>query len=136
MDGVSSKYQQVIEDNRLAVKDATHVNNVVTSSGEVSIDPSLFLSCSALCSYFAVAKPKALGESRIGGALFRAAPAAMSRIYHPLATKSVLSCCLPVSWVGGRVSELPKPGGSLVAPGGYREVVVADADSKPLLSHL
>eukprot|EP00973_Karenia_brevis_P021296 2928578-Karenia_brevis.AAC.1 len=117
MDGVSSSHQQVSDDGRQALKDASHFHNVVTSSFEVAIDPSLFLSCSALCAYFAVAKPKAMVEFGLGGESFRAATSAVSKLYHPLATKSVLTCCLPASWVGGRVSELPKPGGSLLSPG-------------------
>eukprot|EP00973_Karenia_brevis_P049047 6802907-Karenia_brevis.AAC.1 len=56
---------------------------------------------STLTSKFSHLKPKALGESCVGGELFAVCPRAFARLYHPLSTKFISSGVPPIQWAGG-----------------------------------
>ena len=106
------------------------------SANAVAIDPNLVPSVSSFTTSMVKLKPKALGESGLGGELFAAAPALFARIYHPVTIKVVLNCIPPIGFTGGRLIDLPKPGANHTLPVGYRDVTVCNSESKPLLGFL
>eukprot|EP00973_Karenia_brevis_P036083 4976525-Karenia_brevis.AAC.1 len=60
----------------------------------------------------------------------------MSKIYHPLATKTVFHAITPIQWAGGQLMELFKGKGSPAQPKSYRDVILADADGKAFLGNM
>eukprot|EP00973_Karenia_brevis_P021856 3004853-Karenia_brevis.AAC.1 len=74
-------------------------------ASKISIDNHAFVSHADLSRHFAKLKPKGVGENRIGGELYAVNPDFMSKIYHPLATKTVFHAISPLQWAGGQLME-------------------------------
>eukprot|EP00973_Karenia_brevis_P001421 192832-Karenia_brevis.AAC.1 len=63
-----------------------HIHTCAKAFANPTIDPSAFPSRSDLVSGFSRLAPKALGEGRLGGELFRLCPQLFAALYHPVAT--------------------------------------------------
>ncbi len=71
-----------------------------------------------------------VGESCIGGEAIRLVPHELASLYHPLYTKAVSTCTLPVSDKGGQLHELYKGSGDPDNVEMFRDISLCDDIAK------
>ena len=102
-----------------------------------SIDWSTCPSFSEVAHTFPHLKPVVgVGEDGLGSELFKACPARMASIFHPLFFKSAIAMAPPMQLKGGHLLELFKGKGSKCNLSSFRDVTICNSAAKPLCMHL
>ena len=79
-------------------------------------------------------KGKGCGEGLLVSDLFKRFPKIMSQVYYPIMFKSYARLHPPLQWRGGMIQEIFKGKGDPGIPSQYRDVLLADDDSKAMFS--
>ena len=94
-------------------------------------------SLSKIAETFAHMKPLiGVSEDRNGSELFKIAPLACAKAFHPLVFKSAVAIQPPIQWKGGHLFEVYKGKGSVSYIPSYRDVTICDAAFKSLSKHM
>eukprot|EP00973_Karenia_brevis_P090500 12402874-Karenia_brevis.AAC.1 len=134
MDAASSSFSQHIDEHRAYYSAGISVGkNSSDDFHKIKLNPDVFISKCDLVNKFAHLKPKALGESALGGELFRACPHTFAGMYYPIALKVISNCFAPLQFVGGQVHELLKPKSSPMVSNSYRDITLCNSDCKPFM---
>ena len=129
LNGTVITYSELVDRHRLKLShNSTHQHIPITAT--------IFLSQSQIAFKFAKLKPKAVGESGLGGELFAAAPETLAKAYFPLTTKAMLHCHTPLQWDGGQLFSLFKGKGEKTDRTNYRDLTITDISCKHFMSSL